>query len=133
MAGFSKRAIKGLCRLGDIIVPGDEEFPIYSKVAGTHKLNDMVQYAPDEDIELLGFLLTILSFMPGFVLRWLIKSMGAATRESKSGIIPATFRQLDLGIRGLVFSTYYTELTNPDYKGKTPFEIMGYEINRVVD
>lgn len=131
MATLSNQAIKGMKKIGDIMLPGNEEFPSYSEVAGTWKLNDMVQYAPEDDISALNLVLIIFSFLPTFILKWLVNQMGAATEHGKEGLLPTTFRQLDLGLRGLLYSTYYGEFTNPDYKGRTPMEIIDYVPNRI--
>jgi hypothetical protein len=128
---ISNQAIKGLSKIGDIFLPGNEEFPKYSEVAGTYFVNDMVQYAPEEDLASLNLVLIIFSFLPKFVLRWLVNKMGEATAKGNEGMIPTTLRQLDLGLRGILYATYYGEFTNPEYKGKTPVQLMDYQVNRV--
>jgi hypothetical protein len=133
MASLSNQAIKGLCKIGDVFLPGNSEFPKYSEVAGTYKLNDLVQYAPEEDIASLNLVLIIFSLLPMFVIRWLVGKMGEAQASGKEGLIPTTLRQLDLGLRGLLYSTYYGEFTNPDYKGKTPMQIIDYSLTRIED
>ena len=131
MATLSNQAIKGIKKIGDIYLPGDSEFPPYSEVAGTFKLNDMVQYAPDDDIKSLSTVLTIFSFLPMFVLRWIVKLMTNANERANDGLIPSMLRMLDLGLRGLLYSTYYSEFTNPDYKGKTPMQLIDFEPHRI--
>ncbi|MCO5234307.1 MAG: hypothetical protein LC105_00760 [Chitinophagales bacterium] len=131
MATLSNQAIKGMKKIGNVILPGNKEFPSYSEAAGTHKLNDLVQYAPEDDIQSLNLLLIILSFMPLFVHRWIVKKMKESTESGKEGLLPTTFRQLDLGLRGLLYSTYYGEFINPNYKGKTPMEIIDYVPTRI--
>lgn len=133
MAPLSNQAIKGLCKIGDVFLPGNAEFPKYSEAAGTHKLNDLVQYAPQDDIASLNIVLMIFSFLPMFVLRWLVGKMGKAQASGEEGLIPTTLRQLDLGLRGLLYSTYYGEFINPDYKGKSPMQIIDYNLTRIED
>jgi hypothetical protein len=128
---ISPRAIKGLCKIGNVFLPGNEEFPKYSDVAGTYFVNDMVQYAPEEDLASLNLVLIIFSFLPDFILHWLVGKMGEATAQGQNGLIPTTLRQLDLGLRGILYATYYGEFTNPAFKGKTPAQLMEYEVNRV--
>jgi hypothetical protein len=62
MATFSKQAVKGIQKIGDVFLPGNQEFPSYSKAGGTYKLNDIIQYAPDGDIQDLNMVLIIFSF-----------------------------------------------------------------------
>ena len=131
MATFNNQAVKGIKRIGDVFLPGNQEFPSYSKAGGTYKLKDMTQYAPEEDIEALNIVLMIFSITPMFILRILVKFLGNATEKGRLGLIPTTLRQLDLGLRGLLYSTYYGEFTNPDYKGKTPMELIDYSATRI--
>jgi len=37
----------------------------------------------------------------------------------------------NLGIRGIVFTLYYSSKTIPDYKDKRIHEIIGYNVNKV--
>ncbi|HUH74259.1 MAG TPA: hypothetical protein VLZ75_07610 [Chitinophagales bacterium] len=131
MATLSKQAVKGIKRIGDVFLPGNEEFPSYSVGGGTYKLNDIVKYAPEADIQDLNLVLIIFSFTPMFILKWLVKLMGNATQNGKLGLIPTTLRQLDLGLRGILYSSYYGEFTNPEYKGRTPMELIDYTPNRI--
>ncbi len=133
MPAISQQAIKGLCKIGDVFLPGNQEFPKYSEVAGTYKVNDLVQYVPEDDIASLNLVLIIFSFLPMFIIRWLVGKMGEAQSSGKEGLIPTTLRQLNLGLRGLLYSTYYGEFTNPEYKGKTPVQIIDYNLTRIED
>ena len=133
MNRFSNRAIVGLTKVGDIYCPKTEEFPAYSEVGGTSHLNSLVVNVPADDFSALNLVLIILSFLPRFILKWLVGVLERSGYDPSDGLIPSTLRQLNIGLRGLVYSTYYSELTNVHYKGKTPLNILEFEINRVVD
>ena len=126
---LSPLAKKGLCRLGDIICPKNEEFPSYSELGVIEFVDEMLETAPESDIQDLGLVLMILSFMPTFVLVWLVKSMNNS--HHKEGIISNLFRQLDFGIKGIIFSTYYSGEKGKNYSGKLPSEIIGFSMNRI--
>ncbi|MEX0812802.1 MAG: hypothetical protein WD048_11355 [Chitinophagales bacterium] len=128
---LSKNALKALNRIGDIIIPENGEFPKFSDTASIQHIDDLLAYAPENDIKDLNMLLIILSFMPGFVLAWLVKKM-ETSRENK-GALGTLFRQLDFGVKGLIFSCYYSGKTGDGYNGKNPLDIIGYEIERVED
>ena len=93
----------------------------------------MVENAPEDDISSLSLVLAILAFMPGFILKWIVSKMEKSQHDPSNGILAVTFRQLNVGIRGLLYSTYYSEKINPNYKGKTPEQLMEFEVRRVVD
>ncbi len=73
----------------------------------------------------------VLSFMPNFVLK-LIVVLCSKVGQSSLPLSPL-LRQLNIALRGLVFACYYAERPGESYKGKDPAEIIGFEINRVVD
>ena len=126
---FSKSALKAVSRIGDTMMPRNGELPSYSELGGIEHIDEILKYAPENDIKDLGMVLSILSVMPGFVLKWLVKKM--KNSHEGGGGISVVMRQLDFGLKGIILSTYYTEKVGSDYKGKTPLEIIGYEINRV--
>lgn len=128
---FSNRAIKGLIKIGDIYCPKNGDFPAYSEAAGTHKLNDLVVNVPEDDFSALNIVLILLSFLPMGILKWVVGQFQKAMNNPSDGMLPSTLRQLNLGLRGLCYSTYYSEFSNPSYKGKTPLEVIDYNINRV--
>lgn len=133
MNTFSNRAIAGILKMGNIYCPKTSEFPGYDEVADRQVYNRLVENVPPDDFSALNLVLAIFSFLPGFILKWLVGVMEGAMDKPGDGPILSALRQLNLGLRGLIYSTYYTELTSPDYKGKTPLHILEYEINRVVD
>ncbi len=128
---ISPAAVKGLARIGDILCPGDDYFPSYSKLGCVEHVDIALEHAPAADIKDLGLLLSILSFMPRFVLHWLVKQM-ADSHDSESAL-STTFRQLDFGLRGIIFGTYYSGRSGQAYRGPNTHELVGYSINRIED
>jgi len=126
---LGNRAKKALIRIGDIICPENEDFPSYSTLGAIEYVDSMVIYAPENDIKDLNLLLSILSFTPKALLQWIIYRM-SNTGEA-SGFIPTTFRQLNFGFRGLIFSSYYCGKRPQGYKGKLPSELIKFSINRI--
>ena len=127
---LSKSAAKGLTRIGDILIPGDEELPSFSEYMCMEHIDDLVHYAPDDDIKDLGMVLSILSVFPKRILVWLVKKM--ANAHKNHGPAGTLLRQLNMGIRGIVFSLYYSEKPGADYDGKNPNELIGFTLNKVV-
>lgn len=128
---LSNSALKAINRIGDLMIPRNGEFPAFSEVGGLEYIDDLVSYAPPADIKDLNLVLTILSFMPTFVLRWVLGKM--ETSMENTGPLGPIFRMLDVGLRGLIFSCYYTEKIPASYKGKKPLDIIGFGLTRVED
>ena len=128
---LSKSALKGLSRIGDILIPGNDEFPSFSAYMCLDHIDGLVSYAPVDDIKDLGMVLSILSVMPKFKLRWLVKLMSNA--HNNTGPLGSLLRQLNLGIRGIVFALYYSEKPGFNYSAKNPTELIGFTLNKVAD
>jgi len=128
---FSNRALKALNRFGDILIPANGDFPSFSQYGGLEYVDQMVSYAPMDDIGDLNMVLGIFNFLPTFILRFLIRLMSGA--QNMGGPIAPLLRQLNLAIRGLIFACYYSERPGSGYKGKDPVEVINFEINRVTD
>lgn len=128
---LSNSAIKGLTRIGDILIPGDDEFPSFSAYMCMDHIDDLVAYAPSDDIKDLGMVLGILSYMPNSILKWLVNKM--ANAHLNNGPLGSLFRLLNMGLRGIVFALYYSEKPGTNYMGKNPDEMIGFTLNKVED
>ncbi|MCG8306111.1 MAG: hypothetical protein MI975_01890 [Cytophagales bacterium] len=128
---LSKSSIKGLNRIGDILIPGNNEFPSFSEYMCIDHIDDLLNYVPPGDIKDLGMVLGVLSYCPKSVLTWLVKVMSKAHKSR--GAAAALLRQLNMGIRGIVFSLYYSEKPGIGYKAENPCERIGFTLNKVRD
>ena len=68
---FNKRAIKGLNKIGDILIPGDDEYPSFSAYQCTEHIDDLVAFAPSDDISALGMVLLFLALFLNFALSFM--------------------------------------------------------------
>ena len=126
---LSKGAIKGLTRIGDILIPGNDEFPSFSSFMCMDHIDGLLSYAPKDDINDLGMVLGILSILPKSILVWLVKMM--ANAHKNQGPLGTLLRQLNMGVRGIVFSLYYSDKPGISFKGKKPDEMIGFTLNKV--
>jgi hypothetical protein len=128
---FSKSALKTFNRFGDILLPKQGEFPSFSEYGGIEHIDEIVSYAPSEDIGDLNTVLTLLNLMPTFVLRIIIVLCTGASK--RNGPLSPLFRQLNFAIRGIVFACYYAERPGNNFKGKDPCDTVGYDMKRVLN
>lgn len=128
---LSPMALRGLRRLGDVIIPGDGEFPSFTGSGCIDRANELAAEAPPDDIRALGMLLSILAIKPKFALRMLCWMMMNANRFPEFIAVP--LRQLNIGLRGLIVSPYFANYTGPDFSGTTPHEVMDYKLTRLKD
>jgi len=128
---FNQAALRGLNQMGDILIPGAGNFPSFSEYNCIEHVDDLLSYAPAEDVKDLGMVLMLLSFLPKALLVKLIKILGGSPK--KKGGISTLLRQLNMGIRGIVFSLYYSEKPGTGYSGTNPEKMIGFTLNRVRD
>ena len=113
---FSATQLHVINRIGDIFLPGDGLLPRFSECGFVEHIDRMIAYIPPHDRDMLGRLLKILRFVPTFVMRVLLK----LTQLDRffPGAIGAHLRKLDIGLRGIVFSLYYSFLDVPGGYGQ---------------
>ena len=116
-------------RLGDLMMPAYEEFPAFSELGCIAHIDGVVGHAPEEDIAQLRGFLKILYIMPTFVLRLVIWLTESADKWPEP--IGTNLRLLDMGLRSVVVSLYYSGKSGEGFTGKTPLELMEYELSAV--
>ena len=125
---LSKSAVKGLTKIGDVLIPGDDNYPSFSNYGCIQNVDDLLAYAPKQDIKDLGMVLSIFSLMPKTWLTWLVKKMSSS--NSNNGILGTTLRQLNMGLRGIVFSLYYAPKSGVEYDGEDPVSKIGFTLQK---
>ena len=128
---LNKRAVKGLNRIGDIIIPGNATYPSFSTYMCIDHIDDLMEYAPTDDVGDLKLVLGIFSILPKGILTWIVKKMSSSAKSDDP--LSGLFRQLNMGIRGVVFSLYYSEKPGHKYSGMNPTELIGFTVNKVSD
>ncbi len=126
---FNSSALQGLKRIGDLFIPGDAELPSFSASSSADHVDDLLAYAPPEDVSLLNTVLGVVRLLPNSTLNWLMRRMETSNRDE--GALGGLLRQLNFGLRGIIFSLYYGGKAGVGKSGKTPLEVIGYDLNRV--
>ncbi len=127
---FTQRQLAGLIKVGDVILPGTDAFPSFSRTGCIEHVDRMAAYLADDDLSGLRLLLGLLRFAPKWLIRLL---MTACTKNAPvPGFAGSALRTIDIGIKGMVMSLYYSNLTGADYKGKRIFDIIGWNARLVM-
>lgn len=126
---FGARELKVLCRLGDIMLPESEEFPAFSRLGCIEHVDDVAGSAPPDDIGLLKLALKLLSFLPGFALRWTFRQ--TQHPDAWPEFLAANLRLLGIALRSMVLALYFSGKTGRDYDGRPVHDLMGFEVVRV--
>ena len=98
----------GLLRVGDIIIPGDREFPSFSRSRCADHVDRMLAYMNEADRRPVQVLLGIFRYFPKVGLRGLM----ALTDRHRvfPDAIGAVLRMINIGIKGMVVTLYYSDL-----------------------
>lgn len=106
---LSKAHLKGIEKLGRVVIPDNIDFPPFKELQAEKYLNRMIDYMYDDDKSAILLILKLFSIIPLFKIRW---TMSLIEKGSKwKGMTGAPFRMLQIGLKGLIFTIYYSDLT----------------------
>lgn len=106
--GFSSLSLKGLERAGNVIIPGGEGLPSFSQTDFLRHLPRISNYMNEDDREGFKLLTTLMFFMPSPLIRLM---MWFTTLHSYfPGPLAAILRQINVGVKGVLFTLYYSNL-----------------------
>jgi hypothetical protein len=122
---FTPAQLRVINQIGDVLAPGDGLLPRFSETGLVEHIDRMVAYLPPGDIAGLRLLTNVLRFMPNFGIRLLL-SLALLDRYFP-GSIAANLRRLDIGLRGIIFSLYYSFLDGPAGYGQRIKDGIGWD------
>ncbi len=118
---------RGLLKLGDVFAPGNDEFPSFSELGCGEHADAVLEYLPKDDRKALATLLGLLRWTPRFKVRWLVRFLEFAPKIP--GPPGDVLRLLRTGLNGVVMSLYFSGRKGQHYSGRTPLEIIEYDVN----
>ncbi len=118
---LSKSQVKGIYKLGKTVMAEHPDFPSFDSLTPEKYINRMIDYMYDDDRQALLFLLSLFSVLPVGIIRLKLKFIDRAARLK--GISGAAFRMLQIALKGMVFTLYYSDFT----EGKVIHEKIGYD------
>lgn len=118
---LKKSHIKGIYKLGKAIMIDHPGFLTFEAIKPETYINRMIDYMYDDDRQALLILLSLFSVLPVFVIRWKLSFIDWAAKWN--GLPGAAFRMLQIALKGMVFTLYYSDFT----EGKVIHEKIGYD------
>jgi hypothetical protein len=105
---LSATQLAGLRRVGDVLIPGDDELPSFSRSGAIEHVDRMLDYMYDFDRGGVRALLSVLRFAPRVAIRGLmaLTDMHAHVPEPLAG----AFRMVNIGLKGVVMTLYYSDV-----------------------
>lgn len=109
---LSERQRRGLLRLGDAVVPGDDAMPSFSESGAAAGVDRMLPYLHEGDRDSLLLLLDACAVLPRPAVRGIVALATGADRHPAP--LAAALRMTNIGIKGVVCSLYYSDIAGPD-------------------
>ncbi|MBU1340081.1 MAG: aldehyde dehydrogenase family protein [Proteobacteria bacterium] len=127
---FSQNQLKGLLKVGDIILPGTDTSPSFSTTGCITHIDRMAEFLSDDDLNGLCLLFGLFRWTP----KWKIRLILKACHHNKyfPGFLGSALRMLEIGIKGATLSPYYANLTSPEYTGQKVYDVIGWNPKIVV-
>ena len=130
---LNQRQLHTINRIGNLLVPAGSDFPSFSESGCLYNIDDILEPTPAGDRQSLKLVLTLLSVWPDGALNWLLKKLQAADNMPIwSDALASHLRLLLLGLRGMVFTLYYSGQGNP-YQPNRIYEVMDYHVSCTPD
>lgn len=121
---LSHRHLLAITRIGDLYCPSHPELPSFSDLGVIEHVDQVVGTLPPADLKDLKLLLLLLSYLPTFALAGFVRVLEYA--PSVPTPLGAILRMIRFGLRGIVFSLYYSGLSGRGYTGLVPRERIGF-------
>lgn len=103
---LSAGQVRGLTRVGQVLAPGGGEYPSFANSGCIAQIDAVLETMPEADLNDLKMLLGIFGWLPrGLV--YLTLSLLEVIAPWR--IMPGVVRLIRLGLRGLVFTLYYSD------------------------
>lgn len=99
--------ITGLLKVGNVLIPGTEKLPAFSRTRAVESLDGVLRETPPSDREGLMGLLGFFGKMPLWLIRLVVRL--AEAHQYFPGALGVTLRQIRVGLKGVIFSLYYSE------------------------
>ena len=124
---FNGIQLKSLERLGNFYIPGNGNMPSFSDTGCLAEVDVVLAEVDPDDRTLLGFLLLVLRWMPGFMIAFLLNLMDRHDRYPEWMAGP--LRLMSLALKGLTMSLYYSGLGGSGARGNAVHDVMGYSLH----
>lgn len=123
---LSAGQLRSLERLGDVYLPGTERMPSFSASGSLAQIDVVLEGVHEDDRKGLALLLSLLGWMPAFLLRVLLRAIDRHHRFPPP--LAGLLRLLNLALKGVVMSLYYSGLA-AEGRSSGVHEAMQFELH----
>lgn len=123
---LNQAQLTGLLKVGDILIPKSNLFPCFSEVGCIEHIDSILSEAHAADRKELAMICRFFNYLPCWCLKLIFKL--STQHEKFPDLIGTQLRMLNLGVNGIVYSLYYSNMTGKSYQGKKIFDVIDYHV-----
>ena len=112
---------EGLLKVGDILIPGDDDLPSFSASGCAAQIDRMLPYITESDRNGFKAVLAVFRFLPRFAVHAILALTEQHRRFPEA--IGAVLRMLNIGVKGAVMTLYYSDVG----EGPSIRDIIGWD------
>lgn len=124
---LNSRQVKGLIKVSAIILPGDHDLPALNQSGFHSHIDRILDHMYEEDRNGIRSLLSCFAFLPSIAIALLIKV--SEKNKKLPWILGSIFRQINIGIKGPLFTLYYSGIDCPSGQGEKIYQVLNYSVN----
>lgn len=128
---LSPRELRALLVIGDIMLPECGPLPAFSATGCIRYVDDLLRAMPEGDVADIRMVLRVLSYLPRPVAALALWKLGL--HRALPGRLGAPLRLVEIALKGMVTSLYYSGKVGPEYRGGAPTDVIGYAPRVVTD
>ncbi|MFZ8934919.1 MAG: aldehyde dehydrogenase family protein, partial [Bacteriovoracaceae bacterium] len=121
---LNKNQVKGFLKTADILLPGESDLPRFGQTGFGDYLDDILEEAPTNDIQDLKMLFGIFCWLPSFFIKIIL--LLSEKSDIGPGFWQKNMRLINIGLKGIIFSLYYSRLPDAQRNGERIFESIGW-------
>ncbi|MDH5581563.1 MAG: aldehyde dehydrogenase family protein, partial [Bdellovibrionales bacterium] len=122
---LNEKELKGFLKTADILLPGEGELPRFGQTDFSRYIDDILEEATATDVQDLKMLFGIFYWIPSFFIRIIL----VVSEKSDFGprFWQLNMRLINIGLKGIIYSLYYSRLPDADKNGERIFNMIGWE------
>jgi len=93
-------------RVGKVLVPGNDHLPPYDYTNAVQWVPEILAASGQEDEESIRWVVVLMGLLPLFAIAWMLKLVSVVAY--KTGPVGALPRLLMIGIKGVIYTSYYS-------------------------
>jgi acyl-CoA reductase-like NAD-dependent aldehyde dehydrogenase len=109
MSQLTRLQARGLQKAGDLMIPGDGDLPSFSRSGSIAAADRIVDFLTESDRAGLKGVAVLFAILPRPFVKGLL--LLAANANRLPSFIAPPFRELNLGVKGVVMSLYYSDVS----------------------